>query len=75
VILAIIGLLFVALGLIYIIHGTLLPDFLQGSTHHGHHQIRATVSFVIAVIFFIAAWLTARRRPSSRHAATSDAAK
>ena len=62
-IVAVIGILAVVLGLLYIYAGTSLPTMLEGSSHHGHHDVRAAVSFVIAAACFIGAGLAARRRP------------
>ena len=65
VVLAVIGFLAIVLGLLYIFAGTSLPAVVEGSSHHGHHAVRATVSFVIAAVCFVAAWLLSRRRPSA----------
>lgn len=64
-IVAVIGILAVILGLFYIYAGTSLPTMLEGSSHHGHHDVRAAVSFVIAAACFTGAGLATRRRPPS----------
>ena len=62
-ILAIIGVLAIILGILYIAGALNSVHFLVGSVHKGHHQVRAAVSFVIGVAFLIGAFI-ARARPS-----------
>jgi uncharacterized RDD family membrane protein YckC len=63
--LAVIGILAVLLGLLYVFAATSLPATLEGSSHHGHHAVRAAVTFVIAAACFLGTGLTTRRRPAA----------
>lgn len=62
-ILAIIGVLAIILGILYVSGALNSVHFLVGSTHKGHHQVRAAVSFVVGVAFLIGAFI-ARPRPA-----------
>jgi hypothetical protein len=66
IVLAIIGILAAVLGLLYIIAGTSLPTMLEGSSHHGHHAVRAAISFIVAAACFFGAWLASRQRSAGR---------
>lgn len=63
-VLAIIGVLAIILGILYIAGALNSVHFMVGSTHKGHHQVRAAVSFVVGVAFLIGAFI-ARARPSA----------
>jgi hypothetical protein len=63
VILAVIGILAIILGILYVSGALNSVHFLVGSVHKGHHQVRAAVSFVVGVAFLIGAFI-ARARPS-----------
>jgi amino acid permease len=62
VILAIIGLLALIAGVLYVSGSANSLHFLVGSVHKGHHLIRAAVSFVVAVVLLAAAWFVGRGR-------------
>jgi uncharacterized membrane protein YidH (DUF202 family) len=62
IILAIIGILAIIAGIMYIAGAANSIHFMVGSVHKGHHQIRAAVSFVVGVILLIAAYFTGRAR-------------
>jgi hypothetical protein len=66
-VLAIIGALFIILGIIYIaVPAGNLPSIL-GHTHpkNGHHSVRMAVSFVIGVACLAGAWFVSRGSKSS----------
>jgi amino acid permease len=70
VILAIIAVLFIIAGILYIAESAgSLPSFLSaGSSLKGgtaHHTTRAIVSFVLAVILFVGSWFALRSQPKS----------
>jgi uncharacterized membrane protein YidH (DUF202 family) len=70
VILAIIGVLLIIAGILYVAEpASSLPSMLghiAGS--NGHHPLRAVASFVVGVILFIAAWFALRYTPKNRQA-------
>jgi len=63
-ILAIIGILGIILGLLYLLAAKSLPGMMVGHVHHGRHFVRASVSIVAGLAFLAAAWLAGRRRPA-----------
>ena len=66
VILAIIGVLAIIAGILYLAGAANSLHFMVGSVHKGHHLVRATVSFVAGVALLAAAWFAARAGPNSR---------
>jgi hypothetical protein len=66
VILAIIGVLAIIAGILYLAGAANSLHFMVGSVHKGHHLVRAAVSFVAGVAFLAGAWLVARAGPDSR---------
>jgi uncharacterized membrane protein len=80
IVLGILGLLAIVAGILYIAGAANSLHFMVGKVHHGHHQIRAVISFVIGVILLVATWfvvkgktLTRRTEPeASRSAPTAD---
>jgi hypothetical protein len=66
-VLAIIGALFIILGIVYLaVPAGNLPSIL-GHTHpaNGHHSVRMAVSFVIGVACLVGAWFVSRGAKSS----------
>jgi hypothetical protein len=68
VILAIIGILFIIAGIIYVAEPaqslpSIIPGHLAGST--GHHPLRAAGTLVLGVIFFIGAWFALSYKPKT----------
>ena len=61
-ILAILGVLAIIAGILYVSKAANSVHFLVGSVHHGHHQVRAAVSFVAGVALLIGAWFAVRSR-------------
>lgn len=66
IILAIIGILALIAGIIYLA-STSVPSFMAAGSHQhsGHHMIRAIVSLVIGVVLLAGAWFTGRRGSAS----------
>ena len=64
IILAIIGVLGIIAGILYISGAANSMHFMVGSVHHGSHGVRAIVSFVVGVAFLVGAFI-ARGRPAS----------
>jgi amino acid permease len=73
VILAIIGILFIIAGILYVAEpAKSLPSMLgQIAGSNGHHPLRAVASFVVGVILFVAAWFALRYTPKNHQAAES----
>ena len=61
VILAVIGVLAIIAGILYVAGAANSLHFMVGSVHHGHHLVRAAVSFVAGVVLLAGAWFAARR--------------
>jgi uncharacterized membrane protein (GlpM family) len=61
VILAIIGILAIIAGILYLAGAANSLHFMVGSVHKGHHLVRAAVSFVVGAALLIGAWFAARR--------------
>jgi ribose/xylose/arabinose/galactoside ABC-type transport system permease subunit len=62
IILAVLGVLALIAGIIYLV-STSVPSFMSAGSHQhtGHHEIRAIVSLVIGVVLLVGAWFAARR--------------
>src|SRR6266566_4055216 len=66
VILAVIGVLAIIAGILYLAGAANSLHFMVGSAHKGHHLVRAAVSFVAGVALLAGAWFAARAGPNSR---------
>jgi hypothetical protein len=66
VILAIIGVLAVVAGILYLAGAANSLHFMVGSVHKGHHLVRAAVSFVVGVALLTGARFAARAGLNSR---------
>ncbi len=64
IILAVIGILAIIAGILYVSGAANSLHFMDGAVHHGHHQVRAIVSFVVGIAFLIGAYI-ARSRPAT----------
>jgi hypothetical protein len=70
IVLAVIGVLAIIAGILYVAGAANSIHFMVGNVHHGHHQIRAIVSFVIGIACLIGAYI-AWKRPAGRSASAS----
>jgi len=61
VILAIIGVLAIIAGILYLAGAANSLHFMVGSVHKGQHLVRAAVSFVAGTALLAGAWFVARR--------------
>jgi hypothetical protein len=66
VVLAIIGVLAIIAGILYLAGAANSLHFMVGSVHKGHHLVRAAVSFVAGVALLTGAWFAARAGRNSR---------
>ena len=62
IVLTVIGVLAIIAGILYVSGAANSIHFMVGNNHHGHHQIRAIVSFVIGIACLIGAYIV-RTRP------------
>ena len=65
ILLAIIGVIFIILAVLFFTGVNLGPlDTIghSGKVNHGSHDLRGSVSAVIGVLAFVGAWITSRRR-------------
>jgi hypothetical protein len=65
VILAIIGVLAIIAGILYLAGAANSLHFMVGTVHKGHHLVRAAVSFVVGVALLAGAWFIARAGSNS----------
>jgi len=65
IILAVIGILAIIAGIMYVSGAANSLHFMSGSAHHGHHLIRAIVSFVVGIAFLIGAYIAKSRPPAA----------
>lgn len=65
IILAVIGILAIIAGILYVSGAANSLHFMSGSVHHGHHAIRAIVSFVVGIAFLIGAYIAKSRPPAA----------
>ena len=66
VILGVIALLFIVVGIIYIVTpASSLPSFIPGhiAGSTGHHPLKATGSLVVGVVFAVGAWFALAYKP------------
>ena len=66
VILAVIGVLAIIAGILYLAGAANSLHVMVGGVHKGHHLVRAAVSFVAGVALLAGAWFVARARANSR---------
>jgi hypothetical protein len=66
IVLAVIGCLGILAGILYLAGALNSIHFVVGSTHKGHHPIRAIVSLVVGAAFLIGAYIARSRTPASR---------
>ena len=66
VILAIVGVLAIIAGILYVSGAANSLHVMVGSVHKGHHLVRAAVSFVAGVALLAGAWFVARAGSNSR---------
>lgn len=65
IVLAVIGVLAIVAGILYLAGGGALPTFMLNKVHGkavttGHHQARAAVTLVVGVALLVGAWFTGR---------------
>lgn len=67
IILAVIGILALILGILYLVAGNSLPGFLTSGSHvkSGNHIYRGAVCLIVGVVALIGSWLTGRSKASS----------
>ena len=67
VILAVIGILAIIVGVLYMVAGTSLPSFLTAGSHvhKGNHLARGGVALVLGVACLIGAWFSSKTKSSS----------
>jgi hypothetical protein len=65
-VLAVVGVLAIVAGFLYVAGTANSIHFMLGSVHKGHHQVRAAASFVVGLALLIAAWAIARPSGAKR---------
>jgi len=66
IILAVIGVLAIIVGILYMVAGTSLPSFLTAGSHvhKGNHLARGGVALVLGVACLIGAWFSSKTKSS-----------
>jgi uncharacterized membrane protein HdeD (DUF308 family) len=72
IVLAVIGVLALILGILYLVAGNSLPSFLTSGSHvkSGNHLARGGVCLVVGVVVLIGSWLTSRNKAAASTAAS-----
>jgi hypothetical protein len=75
VVLGIIAVVFIVVGIIYLIEPakslpSFIPGHIAGST--GHHPLKATGSLVVGIVFAVGAWFALAYKPKPQASAASD---
>jgi hypothetical protein len=70
IVLAVIGILAIIAGILYVSGAANSIHFMDGAVHHGHHLVRAIVSFVVGIAFLIGAYI-AKSRPATSSAGSA----
>jgi hypothetical protein len=73
IVLAVIGILGIIGGILYVSGAANSIHFIDGSVYKGHHQVRAVVSFIVGVAFLIMAYIAKTRPAQTRPARTGQA--
>jgi hypothetical protein len=63
IVLAIVGILGIIGGILYVSGAANSIHFIDGSVYRGHHDVRAVVSFIVGIAFLIMAYI-AKTRPA-----------
>jgi hypothetical protein len=66
IVLAIIGILGIIGGILYVSGAANSIHFIDGSVYKGHHQVRAAVSFIVGIAFLIMAYIAKTRSAGAR---------
>jgi hypothetical protein len=64
IILAVIGIVAIIVGVLYMVAGSSLPSFLTAGSHvhKGNHLARGGVALVVGIAAFIGAWFSTKSR-------------
>jgi hypothetical protein len=67
IILAVIGIVAIIVGILYMVDGNSLPSFLTAGSHvhKGNHLARGGVALVVGVACLIGAWFSSKTKSSS----------
>ena len=67
IVLAVIGIIAIIVGLLYMVDGNSLPSFLTAGSHvkKGNHIARGAVALVIGIVLLVGAWVTGRKSKAS----------
>ena len=66
IVLAVIGILGIIAGILYLSGAANSIHFMVGNVHKGHHVIRAIVSLVVGAAFLVGAYIARSRTPTAR---------
>jgi hypothetical protein len=73
IVLAVIGILGIIAGIMYLAGAANSIHLMVGNVHKGHHVVRAIVSLVVGAAFLVGAYLV-RSRPAARGNSVGDSA-
>jgi hypothetical protein len=66
IILAVIGVVAIILGILYLVGGSAIPSFLIAGSHvkKGHHLARGGVALVVGIAALVGSWFATKSRSS-----------
>jgi hypothetical protein len=64
IVLAVIGVLAIIVGILYLVAGSSLPSFLTAGSHvhKGNHLARGGVALVVGIAAFVGAWFSSKSK-------------
>lgn len=64
IVLAVIGVIAIVVGVLYLVAGNSLPSFLTAGSHvhKGNHDERGAAALIVGVAAFIGAWISSKGR-------------
>lgn len=67
IVLAVIGVVLIVVGVLYLVGGSAVPSFLIAGSHvkKGHHLARGGVAVVVGLAALFGAWFTTKTKPAS----------
>ena len=66
IVLAVVGIVLIVVGVLYLIGGSAIPHFLVAGSHvkKGHHLARGGVALVVGIAALIGSWFATKSRSS-----------
>jgi uncharacterized membrane protein YidH (DUF202 family) len=67
IVLAVVGIVLIIVGILYLVGGSAVPSFLVAGSHvkKGHHLARGGVALVVGVAALVGAWFSTKTKSAS----------